>query len=97
MAVQVFEINDCEWWAGEGSPLDILNAYISITGCTHEDATGDTDLFPTALTEAQLDKISFGYTADGIKLPQPMPFRDVLDAMVMTGTKFPCLFAVSES
>lgn len=92
MAIQVFEINDCEWWAGDGSPLDILNHYMQETGCSHEDATGGEDIFPVALTDAQLRAHTFASSSSNQKLS----FLDVLNVMILQGSKFPCLFAVSE-
>lgn len=95
MAIQVFEINDCEWWAGEGTPADILAAYMLETGVSHEDATGDADQYPRPLTNAEMDCLM--YFDDEIRdLGTARTFRQQLAQMVKAGEKFPCFFATTE-
>jgi len=85
MALQVFEINDMEWWAGEGRPEDILKAYMECVGCDHEGATGDVEDYPTPLTDEQMDRMTFAIGEDGMRLATPITFRDYLAKMVARG------------
>lgn len=95
MAVKVFQINDDEWWAGEGTPEDILKAYMEAYGCTHEDATGDVEDLPVPLTDEQMDRMTFGLGEDGQPLAQPITFREFLATMQARGDQFPRLFAAT--
>jgi hypothetical protein len=90
MAVQVFQINDCDWWAGEGTSEDVLVAYCAATGCTPEDATQDEGL-PVPLTDAQLDSCKLVLEDNEI-----ITFRDYLEQLKLREVAFPCFFATTE-
>ena len=95
--LQVFEINDVEWWAGDCSPEAILAAYIKETGCSHEEATGDLADYPKPLGDSDLDVAFFQNTNDdGDCIEGRISFRARLSELVAEGTKFPCFFATSD-
>lgn len=96
MSLQIFEINEDEWWAGEGSPEEMLRAYMNETGCTHEEATGHPDEMPRPLTEEELDGLQLGVGVDCRRLDRPVSFREHLAEMVAKGDAFPCLFAARD-
>lgn len=95
MSLQVFEINDCEWWAGEGSPQEILDAYIKVTGCSHEESTGDVEDLPRPLTDEEMDSIKFRLE-DEHDVRTTCTFREYLAQLVEEGQEFPCFFATTE-
>jgi hypothetical protein len=97
MAVRVFEINDCEWWAGDCTPEEMLADYIKDTGCTHEQATGDTDTLPRELSDSEMDLLMFTDTDENERRTgEPRPFREQLAIEVAAGGTFPRLFACTE-
>ena len=96
MAIRIFEINDCDWWAGDCTPEEILAAYLAETGCTREEAMGDMDSLPTELSDEALDRLKFVVCDDVGRLDPPRTFRTQLAMMIADGTKFPCSFATTE-
>ncbi len=95
MAIQVFEIDDCEWWAGDCSPADILRAYNENCGNPPDQPLWDGQL-PCALTDEQLDRMKFVHDDDGEMLETPLTFRQQLAHLIAKGEKFPCFFATTE-
>lgn len=96
MAIRIFIINDCDWWAGDCTPQEILDAYLKETGCTREEAMGDLDSLPTELSDADLDRLKFVVCDDTGPLDPPRTFRTQLAMMVAEGATFPCAFATTE-
>lgn len=94
MTIRIFEINDCDWWAGDCTPEEILAAYLEETGCTHEEATGDISVFPAELSEQALDRLTF--VREDPEGDTKVTFREELQAMVSRGATFPCSFASTE-
>lgn len=94
MAIQVFEISDCEWWAGEGTPQEILAHYMNETGCTHDEATGNFQDWPRALSDQEMQTIQFTVDENG-KITR-ISFAEQLRRLVERGQHFPCLFASTE-
>lgn len=93
--IKVFQINDMEWYAGTGTPEQILTSYMKNTGCSHEDATGDIEDLPRELTDDEMDKLKFTYQDDK-KLKNSISFRDQLNKMIADRVEFPCHFACTE-
>lgn len=96
MGLQVFEVNDCEWWAGDCTPAELLTAYMRETGVSHEAATGDTAEYPRPLTDVEMDRLKFVHDDNGNDLETPLTFREQLAHMVAKGETFPCFFATTE-
>lgn len=94
MAVRVFEVNDCEWWAADCTPDELLLAYMIETGVTHEDATGDASEYPRPLSERELDALMFKEDIDGETVR--FSFREQLNRMIGAGTPLPTLFAARD-
>jgi hypothetical protein len=95
-SIQIFRISDVEWWAGAGTPEEILAAYIAKTGCTYEDATGDETHLPVPLTASQYEKLKFIDDENDCLMAFPVTFRERLDEMIAAGETFPCFFATTE-
>lgn len=95
--VKVFEVNDCEWWAGDCTPEELLAAYMKETGCSHEDATGDVDDLPRPLTDEEMDTLKFRLVDDATDTNTTCTFREYLARMVEEGEQFPRFFATTES
>lgn len=93
MAVQIFELNDCEWWAGECSPGELLAAYMLETGLSHEAATGDVSTLPRVLSDEELDRLMFRFDDETGPLDPPRSFREELATLVAECAEFPCHFA----
>lgn len=95
--MKIWQINDMEWWIGEGTPESILAAYMEEYGVSHEDATGDEDEFPYELSDGALDGLKF-QDCDEDERPTGIvrTFREQMDVEIERGGKFPRLFAASE-
>ncbi len=91
MSIQIWEINDMEWWAGEGPAEAILEDYMRVTNVSREDATGDPDGLPEPLTGKAMDRLMFVEDDDSRKT-----FRTKLAELIAAGQKFPCFFAASD-
>ncbi|QGW66986.1 hypothetical protein GOY17_14000 [Lysobacter soli] len=93
----VWQINDMEWFAGAGTPESILAWYMEEHGLSHEDATGDEDELPRALSDHELDTLKF-QDCDENERPTGIvrTFREQLAIEVAEGGTFPRLFASTE-
>lgn len=95
--IRVFQMNDMEWWAGEGTPEEMLAAYMAETGVSREEATDDPDGLPSPLTDEEMESEMMVETDDDDQpTGRKTSFRAVLDGMIASGQKFPCLFACTE-
>lgn len=95
--IQIWRINDEEWWVGGGSAQDILAAYMEAYGVGHEKATGDTDTWPEPLSDSELDTLKYRDSdEDGQPDGEPRTFREQLAIEIQEGGDFPRLFAGSE-
>jgi hypothetical protein len=95
MAVQVFQINDCEWYAGDCTPQQMLDFYMDATGLSHEESTGDANELPTALTEDEMNRFQFTSDDSG-EISPSISFRVELDRLIAEGQEFPRFFATTE-
>lgn len=86
---KVFQINDCDWWAG----YDLEStkaAYVKETGVPPEDAFDN----PRELTDEEMDALLC--VDDDRPNKEPLTFRQELDRMIKEGFKFPWFFASTE-
>lgn len=96
-AITIWQINDMEWWIGAGTPESILADYMRITGCSHEDATGDEAEYPEPLSEGALDSLKYQDSdEDERPIGEPRTFREQLAIEIAAGGDFPRLFAATE-
>ncbi|WP_198173690.1 hypothetical protein [Lysobacter soli] len=97
LPITVWQINDMEWFAGAGTPESILAWYMEEHGLSHEDATGDEDELPRALSDHELDTLKF-QDCDENERPTGIvrTFREQLAIEVAEGGTFPRLFASTE-
>lgn len=86
MAIKVFYLNDCEWWAGE-SLAAVKAEYLRVTGLAEDEAFDN----PYELPDDSMEKLMFT-DDDGLK----MTFAEQLDRLIMSGARFPCFFATTE-
>lgn len=93
MAVQVFEVNDMEWWAGECTPEELLVAYMNETGCTHEESTGDESELPRPLGDSEMNGLNIRIIDEKTDTHTSLTFRQYLSKIVSEGKTFPCIFA----
>jgi hypothetical protein len=91
--VHLFAVNDCEFWIGAGSAIEIMAAYTEATGVTEEDNGG----LPEQITEEALDGLQF-HDCDENEQPTGAvrSFREQLAIEVAEGGEFPRLFAVTD-
>lgn len=94
MSVKVFKVNDCEWWAGDCTALEMLVAYLRFTGCSLEDATDG--LLPVEVPQEEMKRLRFRHDDEGRQLQEMWSFEDELAALLDRGEKLPCLFASTE-
>jgi hypothetical protein len=95
--IRIWEVSDCEWFAGAGDGAAILSAYMDHTGLDEEEATSDGQ-YPRLLTDSELDGMTYTYT-DGDELPTgEATFREALARAIADGeaTETPSLFATTE-
>jgi hypothetical protein len=95
--VKVFQINDCEWWAGENletisSAVAEMYGYPSVANCK---ADGVIDADAEALEDALLDKLTFVYDV-GEPTSRKCSFRERLEELITSGETVPCFFASTE-
>lgn len=95
--IRVWEVSDCEWFAGAGDAAAILAAYMDHTGLGEDEATSDGQ-YPRLLTDAELDGMTYTYT-DETELPtEQATFRTALERAIANGeaTEAPSPFATTE-
>lgn len=94
MALRVYQVNDVEWWVGDCTAEELLEAYMQETGVSREEALGDDDpgALPRELTDPELDRLKF-HEEDG----SVRTFREQLKALAEAGPILrPELFASTE-
>lgn len=87
-AIKIFEMNDCDWWAGE-TREEVIAAYMADQGITLDEASSAYELSEEALDNLQ-------YYHDGDRHKESMTFREGLTLRISEGETFPCLFATTE-
>lgn len=87
MKIKIFQLNDCDWWAGE----DLK----SVKKVYAEEVDSDSDLTEDAreLTEKEMNELVF---ADETGSGNGRSFKDQLKRLIDNGQEFPCFFATSE-
>jgi len=90
MAIKIFKLNDCDWFAAE-----TLEEAIE---CAKRECGYDADSFddPYELGDDDLDRLQFQFTDDDDKPLETMSFRDALAKRIADGEQFPYLFASTE-
>lgn len=89
--IRVYSINDCDWYAGDCTPTEILAFYMTELGCTIEDAIGDVENLPDALTYSELENLRFNDDNGNV-----YTFNIHLENLISAGQTFPCFFASTE-
>ena len=95
--MKVFQMNDCDWWAGENLD-DCLKGMAEEMGTEVEKLSDDGYIDePFELSEKTLNESTF---VDNLEAPIEKQirrtFKEELNRLVATGAKFPCLFATTE-
>lgn len=93
--MKIFEMNDCEWYAGE-SVEDCIEAFVKDNGeelefweeCRDEG-------YPKLLSEKEMQDLNFLEDPYDSECPK-RSFKDELNRMIERGDKFPCFFATTE-
>ncbi len=95
--IRIWEVSDCEWFAGAGDAAAILAAYMDHTGLDEEEATADGQ-YPRLLTDAELDGMAYTYTDEDELPTEQATFRTALQRAIANGeaTEAPSLFATTE-
>jgi hypothetical protein len=95
--IRIWEVSDCEWFAGAGDATAILAAYMDHTGLDEEEATSDGQ-YPRLLTDAELDGMTYTYTDEDEVPTGKATFREALGRAITSGeaTEKPSLFATTE-
>lgn len=95
--IRIWEVSDCEWFAGAGDAAAILAAYMDHTGLDEDEATSDGQ-YPRLLTDAELDDMTYTYTDEDELPTEQATFRTALARAIANGeaTEAPSLFATTE-
>lgn len=94
--IQIFQMDDTEWWIGAGTPEEMLAAFIEEYG---EDAFPVEREMPRPLTDKELDSIPFHYDYDeetGVDKKKIRTFREQLAIEIAEGVPAPRMFASTE-
>lgn len=98
--IKVFEINDCEWMAGEDMESVIQDYFKNYIGC--EDTPENREEYcpePAELSDETMDRLKYhdleGDLA-GDREPRVYTFRQALELMLANGAKAPFYFASTE-
>lgn len=87
MAIKLFQVNDCEWYAAE-TIKQAVECAEQIYDCTVED--------PREVTEEEMDRLHFLKMEDDDNPGEQITFRQRLQEMIDAGESFPEFFATSE-
>lgn len=95
--IRIWEVSDCEWYAGAVDAAGILAAYSHDTGLDEDEATADGQ-YPRLLTDAELDDMTYTYTDEDELPTEQATFRTALERAIANGeaTVAPSLFAATE-
>ena len=88
--VKVFQLNDCDWWAGYDLK-SVMADYSKETGVPPDEAFED----PHELTDEEMEACTHYGNADRPEDP-PRSFRQELNMMIEAGAGFPAFFASTE-
>lgn len=94
--MKIFNMNDCDWWAGENAE-ECLEGMKNFSGYG-EDEIKDMieDGYPVALTEEEINRLKF--VPDPYDSPNEgvRTFKEELRRMIDAKEQFPCFFASTE-
>lgn len=95
MSTRIFQINDCDWWAGEDlesvkAAFAAESGYKTVTQCEADGLIDD----PRPLSEEELDRLQFCY--DWPARNRKTSFRLRLQELIESQTPMPCVFASTE-
>jgi hypothetical protein len=92
--IRIFEVSECDWYIGAGTPEEIMEAYTNDTGVTLDDNDGQ---LPTPISDSALDTLLYhDFDDDEQPLGTSRTFREQLALEVAKGGEFPRLFASTE-
>lgn len=92
--IRIFEVSECDWYIGAGTPAEIMAAYTADTGVTAEDNDGQ---LPAPLSDEALDTLLYhDFDDDEQPLGTSRTFREQLALEIVKGGEFPRLFASTE-
>lgn len=94
MSVQIFAMNDMEWWIGEGTLEQMRDAYRECCG----DDCMEGGEFPRVLDDSELDSLKFYYGDEDEPFDDSKirTFREQLDIEIAEGVVEPRMFACTE-
>lgn len=87
--VQIFQMNDYEWWIGACSTEQVLESYMRDRNLTREEATENEEVSPRPLESWELDILMFRDEGG-----QTRTFREQLAIVSYEGVIEPRVFAV---
>ncbi|MEN4951877.1 hypothetical protein [Stenotrophomonas sp. TWI819] len=95
--IRIWEVSDCEWFAGAGDAAAILAAYMDHTRLDEDEATSNGQ-YPRLLTDAELDSMTYTYTDEDELPTEQATFRTALERAIANGeaAEAPSLFATTE-
>ena len=92
MAIKVFQLDDCDWWAGETLADCIAEARRQCGADSYPDAEQEgRELAPEAM-----QRLIYVDDSDGAQTPVRRTFAEQLAREVAEGGEFPRLFASTE-
>lgn len=88
MSIKIFQMNDCDWMAGE-----TLGGCIAEYALNYDGHIDREEFEPCEVPDAKLDRLSFDYDGED---SVDRTFRQQLQFMIERGDKFPTFFASTE-
>ena len=100
MDIKIFQINDCEWFAGE-TLEEVLECYAKDwMNCSVQELFDEDYVYPKEdileYDDELLEKEKFHTVEEDTDKLITFSFKQQLQKMINNGTKFPCLFASTE-
>lgn len=92
MTIIVFQLDDCDWWAGETLTDCIAEARRQCGADSYPDAEKD----GYALGDEEMQRLIYVDDSDGAQAPVRRTFAEHLAREVAEGGEFPRLFASTE-
>jgi hypothetical protein len=89
--VQVYELNDMEWWAGREKSV-VIAAALEAGGMTEAEAF-DAHNPVEDVSEVDLDKNKVNINEDCLPEGPIISYREQIKRMIANGESFPCFFA----
>lgn len=92
--IKIFELNECDKWAGRDAE-ECIQAALKIYGMDRDEFLMGYE--PREIGDDEFNSLYMLVEPDGDGVPEPESYRSVLDRLIAKGMDtFPCLFCTTE-